>query len=55
MDTDPSGWELLGGALQAEVEDFDPAVWEQLEVLATRIKEADITPELLSRLEQQTV
>jgi hypothetical protein len=35
--------------------DFDPAVGEELEVLATRIEEADIMPELLSRLEQQTV
>jgi hypothetical protein len=53
MDADPPGWEPLGDDL--EVEDFDPAVGRELELLATRIEEADIMPELLSRLEQQTV
>jgi hypothetical protein len=55
MDAGPPGWEPLGDDLEAEVEDFDPAVGEELEILATRIEEADIMPELLSRLEQQTV
>ena len=55
MDADPPGWEPLGDDLEAEVEDFDPAVGEELELLATRIEETDIMPELLGRLEQQTV
>jgi hypothetical protein len=55
MDADPPGWEPLGDDPETAVENFDPALEEELELLATRIEETDIMPELLSRLEQQTV
>jgi hypothetical protein len=54
MEGDPPGWQPLTDDLEAEVEDFDPAMEGELEALATHLKEVDIMPELLERLERET-
>lgn len=51
MNDYPPGW---GSLEEDEHEDeFDPVADEDLEVLHTRLEEADIMPELLNRLEQK--
>ncbi len=54
MDGDPPGWGPLEEN-EEDKDDFDPAADEALEVLHNRLEEADIMPELLSRLEQKVV
>ena len=57
MNGDPPGWAPLledGEISEADAEDFDPAIEEALEATGERLAEADIMPELLSRLEEKT-
>jgi hypothetical protein len=55
MDGDPPGWAPLGeDGESTDAEDFDPAIEEVLEATGARLEEADIMPELLSRLEEKT-
>ena len=54
MEGDPPGWGPLEDDLEAEEEDFDPAVGGKLDALTTRLEEMDIMPELLTRLERVT-
>jgi hypothetical protein len=57
MNGDPSGWAPLledGEISEADAENFDPAIEEALEATGERLAEADIMPELLSRLEEKT-
>jgi len=53
MGGDPPGWQPLEDDLEAEEEDFDPAVEGELDALTTRLEEVDIMPELLERLERK--
>jgi hypothetical protein len=57
MEGDPPGWAPLdedGEISEADAEDFDPAIEEALEATGARLEEADIMPELLTRLEEKT-
>jgi hypothetical protein len=57
MEGDPPGWGPLledGEISEADGEDFDPAIEEALEATGERLAEADIMPELLTRLEEKT-
>jgi hypothetical protein len=54
MGGDPPGWGGLDDDLEAEVEDFDPAIGGKLEALSTRLEEVDIMPEILGRVERET-
>src|SRR5215208_7375627 len=55
MDGDPPGWAPLDeDGESTDAEDFDPAIDEALETLGARLEEADIMPELLTRLEEKT-
>jgi hypothetical protein len=55
MDGDPPGWAPLDEDREStDAEDFDPAIDEALETLGARLEEADLMPELLTRLEEKT-
>jgi hypothetical protein len=55
MNGDPPGWAPLDEEGEStDAEDFDPAIDEGLETLDARLEEADIMPELLTRLEEKT-
>ena len=54
---DPPGWAPLledGEISEADAEDFDPTIEEVLEARGERLAEADLMPELLTRLEEKT-
>src|SRR5215217_7306043 len=55
MDGNPPGWAPLAeDGESTDAEDFDPAIEEALEAAGERLAEADLMPELLSRLEEKT-
>ena len=55
MDGDPPGWGPLDeDGESTDAEDFDAAIDAELEAKGARLEEADIMPELLSRLEEKT-
>jgi hypothetical protein len=56
MDGDPPGWAPLDedGEESMDAEDFEPAIDAELEATGARLEEADIMPELLTRLEEKT-
>ena len=55
MDGDPPGWAPLDeDGESTDAEDFDPAIDADLEATDARLEEADIMPELLTRLEEKT-
>jgi hypothetical protein len=55
MDGDPPGWAPLDEEGEStDAEDFDAAIDEALETLGARVQEADIMPDLLTRLEEKT-
>jgi hypothetical protein len=55
MDGDPPGWAPLDeDGESTDAEDFDPAIDAELEATGARLEEADIMPELLTRLEEKT-
>ena len=56
MEGDPPGWgpQDEDGEEGTDAEDFDPAIDEALETLGARLEEADIMPDLLTRLEEKT-
>jgi hypothetical protein len=53
MSGDPPGWQPLEDDLEEEVDGFDPAMEGELDALTARLKEMDIMPELLGRIERQ--
>ena len=53
MSGDPPGWGPLEDDLEEEVEECDPALEGDLDVLDRRLEEVDIMPELLGRLERK--
>jgi len=55
MDGNPPGWAPLDedGEESTDAEDFDPAIDAELEAAGARVEEADIMPELLTRLEEK--
>jgi hypothetical protein len=53
MSGDPPGWQPLKDDLEEEVDGFDPAMEGELDALTARLKEMDIMPELLGRIERQ--
>jgi hypothetical protein len=55
MDGDPPGWAPLDeDGESTDAEDFDAAIDAELEATGARLEEADIMPELLTRLEEKT-
>jgi hypothetical protein len=55
MEGDPPGWAPLDeDGESTDAEDFDPAIDAEFETTGARLEEADIMPELLTRLEEKT-
>jgi hypothetical protein len=55
MDGDPPGWAPLDDEGEStDGEDFDAAIDAELEATGASVEEADIMPELLTRLEEKT-